>query len=80
MTNSTVTGNSASLAASEPSSVAANNNSIAIAGGIHVEGGVTSATFTNTTITHNMASMTNTLGDATAFSGGLTDGRCLHAG
>ena len=75
MTNSTVTGNSASLAASEPNSVAANNNSIAIAGGIHVEGGVTSATFTNTTITHNTASMTNTLGDATAFSGGLqTDG------
>ena len=75
MTNSTVTDNSASLAASEPNSVAANNNAIAIAGGIHVEGGVTSATFSNTTITHNSASMTNTLGDATAFSGGLhTDG------
>jgi hypothetical protein len=75
MTNSTVTGNTASLAASEPNSVAANNNAIAIAGGIHVEGGVTAATFSNTTITHNSASMTNTLGDATAFSGGLhTDG------
>ena len=75
MTNSTVTDNSARLAASEPNSVAANGNAIAIAGGIHVEGGVSAATFSNTTITHNSAIMTNTLGDATAFSGGLhTDG------
>jgi hypothetical protein len=75
MTNSTVTDNTASLAASEPNSVAADNNAVALAGGIHVEGGVTAATFRNTTITHNAARMTNTLGDATAFSGGLhTDG------
>ena len=52
-----------------------NGNAIAIAGGIHVEGNVSAATFINTTITHNTVTMTNTLGDATAFSGGLhTDG------
>jgi hypothetical protein len=75
MTNSTVAGNSASLAASEPSSVDANNGSIAIAGGIHIEGGVTAAMISNTTISGNSVSMTNNVGDATAFSGGLhTDG------
>ena len=75
MTNSTVTDNRASLAASEPSTVDANNGSIAIAGGIHVEGGVTAATISNTIITGNSVSMTNNVGDATAFSGGLhTDG------
>jgi hypothetical protein len=75
MTNSTVTDNTASLAASEPNSIAANNGAIAIAGAIHVEGGVTAATISNTTISGNSASMTNTVGDATAFSGGLhTDG------
>jgi hypothetical protein len=75
MTNSIVAGNGASLAASEPNSVAANNNSNAVAGGIHVELGVSAAMFSNTTITGNSASMTNTIGDATAFSGGLhTDG------
>ena len=75
MTNSTVTDNTASLAASEPNSVAANNKAIAIAGAIHVEDGVTAATIRNTTISGNSASMTNTVGDATAFSGGLhTDG------
>lgn len=75
MSNSIVSDNRASLAASEPNSVAANNGSIAIAGGIHVEGGVTAATFRNTAIIGNAVSMTNTLGDAAAFSGGLhTDG------
>jgi hypothetical protein len=75
MTDSTVTDNIASLTASEPSSVDANNGSIAIAGGIHIEGGVTAATISNTIISGNSASMTNNLGDATAFSGGLhTDG------
>jgi hypothetical protein len=75
MNNSTVSDNRASLAASEPNPVAANPGAIAIAGAIHVEGGVTAATFSNSTITGNSVSMTNTLGDATAFSGGLhTDG------
>jgi hypothetical protein len=75
MINSTITANNASLTASEPDSVAANNGSIAIAGGIHIEGAVTAATISNTSISHNSASMTNNLGDATAFSGGLqTDG------
>jgi len=75
ITHSTVTDNSASLTASEPNSVDANNGSIAIAGGIHVEGGVTSATISTTTISGNSVSMTNDVGDATAFSGGLhTDG------
>ncbi len=75
MSNSIVRDNHASLAASEPNSVTANLGSIAIAGAIHVESRVTAATFRNSTITGNSVSMTNTLSDATAFSGGLhTDG------
>jgi hypothetical protein len=75
MTNSVVADNSADLAASEPDSVAANNGAVAVAGAIHVEGGVTAATFSGTRIIGNSARMTNTLGEATAFSGGLhTDG------
>jgi hypothetical protein len=71
MSNSTVTGNSASLAASLPNSVELN----AVAGGVHVTSDVTTATISNTTITGNSVSMTNTAGDAAAFSGGLhTDG------
>jgi hypothetical protein len=74
MTNSTVTDNGATLSAAEPNSVAA-NNAQAVAGGIHVTGNVTAASISNTIITGNSVSMTNTLGDATAFSGGLhTDG------
>jgi hypothetical protein len=75
MSNSIVTGNRASLAASEPNIVAANGDTAAVAGAIHVQGGVTAAIFTNTAITHNSVTMTNDLGDSTAFSGGLhTDG------
>jgi hypothetical protein len=59
------------LTASLPSSVQLN----AVAGGVHVTSGVTAATISNTIISGNSVSMTNTVGDATAFSGGLhTDG------
>ena len=71
MSNSAVTGNRASLAASLPDSVQVN----AVAGGVHVTSGVTTATISNTIVTGNSVSMTNAIGDATAFSGGLhTDG------
>lgn len=75
MSNSTVTGNNATLAAAEPNLVAGEEGAVAKAGGVHIEGYVTAATITNTTITLNSASMTNTLGDTWVFSGGLqTDG------
>jgi hypothetical protein len=77
MRNSTVTANRATLAAAEPNSVAANNNVLAIAGGIHIGGNVTAAKISNTAITGNSASMTNTVGNATAFSGGLHTDRAL---
>jgi len=71
MSNSTVTNNHASLAASLPDSVELN----AVAGGVHVTDNVTTATISNTVISGNSVSMTNTVGDAAAFSGGLhTDG------
>lgn len=65
MRNSSVENNSATLAASWPSSV----DLLAIAGGIHIGKG--SATIRGTTISGNSVSMTNTVGNATAFSGGL---------
>ena len=71
ISNSTVTDNHASLAASLPNSVGLN----AVAGGVHVTDNVTAATISNTAISGNSVSMTNTVGDAAAFSGGLhTDG------
>jgi hypothetical protein len=71
ISNSTVTDNHASLAASLPNSVELN----AVAGGVHVTDNVTAATISNTVISGNSVSMTNTVGDAAAFSGGLhTDG------
>jgi hypothetical protein len=71
MSNSTITGNSASLAASLPNSVELN----AVAGGVHVTDNVTAAAISNTVISGNSVSMTNSVGDAAAFSGGLhTDG------
>jgi hypothetical protein len=71
MSNSIVTDNHASLAASLPDSVELN----AVAGGVHVTGNVTAAAISNTVISGNSVSMTNTVGDAAAFSGGLhTDG------
>ena len=75
ITNSTVTDNSATLAAAQPNTVAANYGSAAIVGGVHIGANVTAAKISNTAITGNSASMTNTVGTASAFSGGLhTDG------
>jgi hypothetical protein len=67
VSNSSVTDNSAELAASLPNSV----ELLANAGGLHVTSGVSTATISNTTISGNSVSMTNTVGDAEAFSGGI---------
>jgi hypothetical protein len=67
MTGSSVSGNSATLAAGLPSSVDLAGH----AGGIHVADSVATATITSTTITGNSATMTNSVGDAQADSGGL---------
>jgi hypothetical protein len=67
ITNSSVTGNSAALAASLPSSV----ELLANGGGMHITSDVSTATIRNTTVSGNSVSMTNTVGDAEAFSGGL---------
>ncbi len=66
MNDSRVTGNSATLAASLPDSV----DLLAIAGGMHIGGGA-SATISRSAFSDNSVSMTNTVGKATAFSGGL---------
>ena len=65
--NSSVTDNSAALAASLPNSV----ELLANGGGIHISSDVSVATISNTTISGNAVSMTNTIGDAEAFSGGV---------
>lgn len=65
--NSLIGDNGASLAASMPSDVETH----AISGGIHIGGNVRAATITNSTVSGNSASMTNRVGDATAFSGGV---------
>jgi hypothetical protein len=71
ISDSSVMHNSASLVASWPDSV----QTSAVAGGIHIEAGVSFATISNTKIIDNSVSMTNTTGSTTAFSGGLhTDG------
>jgi hypothetical protein len=44
---------------------------LAVAGGVHVAGGITEATIRDTKITDNTVAMTNTIGYTTAFSGGL---------
>jgi hypothetical protein len=70
---SRISGNSASLSASMPNDI--QDGTLAIGGGMHVGGGVSAATITNSTISGNSISATNTVGDANAFSGGLhTDG------
>jgi len=66
MNNSSVTNNSATLEASLPDTVDLG----AHAGGIHI-GGSASATIRNSTISGNSVSMTNTVGSANAFSGGI---------
>jgi hypothetical protein len=67
LSDSSVTGNTALLEASLPKSV----DQLANGGGLHVAGGVTRATITNTTISGNSVSMTNSVGDAEAFAGGI---------
>lgn len=67
MSNTSVTDNSASLAAAFPSSVELGVN----AGAIHVSNQAQSATISNSTISGNAATMTNSVGDAVAGSGGL---------
>ena len=66
MAGSSVSHNTASLAASLPDSV----DLAAIAGGLHIGGGV-AATIRNSRFTGNAVSMTNSVGYANAFSGGL---------
>ncbi len=67
MSNSSVSNNSATLEAGLPDGV----DLLAIAGGIHLSENVSTGRINNTTISGNSASMTNTVGYATAFSGGL---------
>ena len=67
VSNSSVTDNSAVLVASLPDSV----EQLANGGGMHIASGVSTATIGNTTISGNSVSMTNTVGDAEAFSGGI---------
>ena len=67
LTNSSVTDNSGALAASLPNSV----ELLANGGGIHVSGDVSTVKIRNTTISGNSISMTNSVGDAEAFSGGI---------
>jgi hypothetical protein len=67
MSNSSVTNNSATLAAAFPSSVGVGVH----AGAIHVSFNAQSATISNTTISGNAATMTNSVGDAFADSGGV---------
>ena len=66
MTGSSVSHNSASLAASLPDAVDLG----ATAGGLHIGGGVV-ATIRDSRFVGNAVSMTNTVGYANAFSGGL---------
>jgi hypothetical protein len=67
VSSSSVTDNSAALAASLPNSV----ESLANSGGMHITSNVPVATISNTTISGNSVTMTNTVGDAEAFSGGV---------
>jgi len=66
MRDSAVTGNRAALAAALPNSV----DLLAIAGGIHISDRA-AGTIRDTTISGNQVSATNTVGNATAFSGGI---------
>ncbi len=66
MRDSAVSGNRAVLAAALPNSV----DLLAIAGGVHISDRA-AGTIRDTTISGNLASATNTVGDATAFSGGV---------
>ena len=67
VSNSSLTDNSAALAASLPNSV----ELLANGGGIHFSGDVSVAAISNSTISGNSVTMTNDVGDAEAFSGGV---------
>jgi hypothetical protein len=67
VSNSSVTDNSAELTASLPSSV----EQLAVGGGFQITSDVSAATISNTTVSGNSIAMTNTAGDAVAFSGGI---------
>jgi hypothetical protein len=67
VSNSSVTENSAALAASLPNSV----ELLANGGGMHISSDVSTATISNTTISGNSVTMTNTVGDTEAFAGGI---------
>ncbi|HYC06803.1 MAG TPA: hypothetical protein VEG29_02670 [Candidatus Binatia bacterium] len=67
MDGSTVSGNRATLAAALPDSV----ETSAVAAGIHIGDGVTSAKISHSTIADNTVSMTNRVGSSNAFSGGV---------
>jgi hypothetical protein len=67
MRDSSISSNTANLAAGLPSSV----EQEAHAGGLHLADSVPSATIARSAITNNSVGMTNTAGDAVVFSGGL---------
>ena len=67
ISRSSVTDNGSALAASLPNSV----EQLAIGGGLQVAGDVSAARISNTTISRNSTTMSNSVGDATAFSGGI---------
>jgi hypothetical protein len=67
--NSRISGNNASLSTSMPNDIP--DGTLAIGGGMNLGGDVSPATITNTRISGNSISATNTVGDANAFSGGL---------
>jgi hypothetical protein len=67
--NSRISGNNASLSTSMPNDIP--DGTLAIGGGMRLGGDVSPATITNTRISGNSISATNTVGDANAFSGGL---------
>jgi hypothetical protein len=67
MNDSQVSHNSADGSSVVPSDV----DQGAVAGGVHIGTDVSAAMVGNTTISDNSVTMTNTVGDATAFSGGL---------
>jgi hypothetical protein len=67
VSDSSVTDNTSALEASLPNSV----EQLANGGGIHFAGDVSKATISKTTISGNSVSMTNAVGDAEAFSGGI---------
>jgi hypothetical protein len=67
VTRSAVTDNRSALASSFPNSV----DQLANGGGLHISSNAPAATISRTKISGNSVSMTNTVGDANAFSGGI---------